>query len=303
MTNQNSALHISSYHSVRRVHIKIVEIFKIPAQAAGKLTQLPAGKYLRPATVPAIAAAGSLAELAAGRSPAEAYVLWVLGCVISALVIRDSLPAPDHRKKPAAWVFLITAVLLAVLYPELPRGWAVWLGLCSVITWRASMLTAVRLSIAMLIFSVFVPSFEYIYMLLGFPLSRISASLTVFLLHAVGIPCGYDNAIIFLGTNRIAVTAACSGIELLTVLLLLGWLIVYFEHKRFHIRLLHYLTLLPLIILCNSLRLVFIISLSLVIGEKAFGDTLHMFTGCGVVIASTLLLVCIGPLFNSAEKS
>lgn len=265
--------------------------------------RFPVRKYFRPAAVPAIAAAGSLAELATGRISSEAYVLWALGCVISALVIRDSLPARDHRQHLVAWAVLIAAVLLAVLYPALPRGWVVWLGLCSAIVWGAGMLTAVRLSIAMLIFSVFVPSFEYIYTLLGFPLSRISASLTVFLLRAAGISCGYDNAIIFLGTNRIAVTAACSGIELLTVLLLIGWLIVYFEHKLFHIRLLHYMTLLPLIILCNSLRLVFVISLSLVIGEKAFGDTLHMITGCGVVIASMLLLVCIGPLFNPAEKS
>ena len=97
-------------------------------------------------------------------------------------------------------------------------------------------------------------------------------------------------------------TSACSGIELLEAMLLLGWIVVRLEHKRYLTRLVHYLTLLPIIILCNTLRLVFVIGLSCFIGDRAFDNTLHVWLGYAVVIASVGILLGVGKLFGQMEK-
>lgn len=242
-----------------------------------------------------------LIRMIAGNSPDEAYVLWLLGAVSAFFTIKNHRPSSSRMDLPAAWGALAAALLTALLLPSAPRSWPLWLGLCSVLAWSSGALLAVKLSLSVLIFTVFIPAFDYLHTLLSLPLSRTSTALTSTLLRFAGLKSSYDRSILLLGDNRIAVTAACSGIELLSALLLLGWLIVYFEHKRFLIRLAHYLTLLPIIILCNSLRLVLVASLSLVIGDRAFNNTLHSLLGYGVVIASTLLLFGTGRLFKAPE--
>jgi exosortase len=231
----------------------------------------------------------------------EAYVLWVLAALISFFTIRHSLPDRTRFDQPVAWVLLAAALLLAILFPSHPPCWPIWLGICSALAWGSGAALAGKLSPAVFLFTVLVPSIDYLYTLLSFPLSRISAALTVAVLHVFGVTCSYDNAIILIGEKQIAVTAACSGIELLAVLLLIGWAVVYFTHRRGLIRVAHYLTLLPIIIGTNALRLVIVISLYLAVGDRAFNLTLHHLLGYGVVAVSTLLLFSIGTLFSSME--
>lgn len=142
---------------------------------------------------------------------------------------------------------------------------------------------------------------DYLHLLLSSPLSKICAALTVLLLQAVGVECSLDQAVIFTGKDHVAVTAACSGVELLEAMLLLGWFVVYFEHRNFWMRLLHYLTLLPAILLANTLRLTVVILLSFRIGERAFHDPVHSLLGYCVVISAMLLLFLTGKLFKQEE--
>lgn len=241
-----------------------------------------------------------LIKLVTAQSPAEAYVLWILAAFISFVTVRSN-PSPESRTdKPVACVLLTAAILLAAVLPDLPN-WTIWLGICSALAWYSGAATALRLSGAALIFTVFAPAVGYLYTLLSFPLSRISTAVSVFILRLFGINCAHENAVIFLGSDRIAVTAACSGIDLLAALLLLGWIVVYFEHRNPLTRTVHYLTLLPIIIFCNSLRLVIVIAWSLVIGESAFGTPVHVTLGYAVVVGSVLLLFAVGKLFPTPE--
>lgn len=245
----------------------------------------------------------SLIKVIIEDSPSEAYVLWLLAALIVVFTIKKHRPVKSRMDMPAAWIALVAAILLTVLFPNLPQSWPVWIGICSAIAWGAGAALAGKLSPAVFLFTVMVPSVDSLYTLLSFPLSRISTALTVAVLRLFGVTCSYDNAIIFIGEKQIAVTAACSGIELLAVLLLIGWVTAYFTHKRFLVRLAHYLTLLPIIIITNSLRLVILIALYLVIGDRAFDLTLHKLLGYGVVVASTLLLFSVGGLFSLTEKA
>ncbi|MGE4488329.1 MAG: exosortase/archaeosortase family protein [Kiritimatiellales bacterium] len=259
---------------------------------------LPETRRRNAALITGITALATLLHAVLNRSPAEAYVLWILAAFISATVIRARNPANNLRiDRLTAWTALLCAALIAARFPQVADGWIVWIGIGSLLAWFCGAALAARLSAATLLFTVLVPSIGYFYTLLSFPLSRISTALTVALLRLFGIASTFDNAVIYLGEKQIAVTAACSGIDLLAALLLVGWLLVYFRHDRFWLRLTHYLTLLPIIILCNALRLVIVILAYKTVGEAAFNNTLHSALGIGVVIFSSLLLFAVGSLF------
>jgi len=154
-----------------------------------------------------------------------------------------------------------------------------------------------------LILLLVVPSSGFLYLLLSFPLSRICTILTVGVLRLLGTTCSFEQAIIYVGENRIAVTSACSGIELLEAMLLLGWLITHFEQKTLRGRFLHFLTLLPAIVLSNTLRLVVVILLSLSIGARAFEDPLHTIFGYCVVLLTVCLMLWTGKVIRKWEAA
>ncbi len=249
----------------------------------------------------AVAALAVLAYMVASQAEPGAYALWILGGAMAFFTLKQSAPGRWKFDRFAAWVAGVAALLLTMV-SQVPANWVLFPALLALLTWIGGARLALRLAVPVFLFVVLIPATEYLYVLLSFPLSWICAALTVFILRVFGVDCGFDHAIIQVGASRVAVTPACSGIELLEAMLLLGWIIVRMEQKRFSLRLIHYLTLLPIIILCNTLRLVFVIGLSLWIGDRAFDNTLHVILGYVVVVASVALLFVVGKLWQEKGK-
>jgi exosortase/archaeosortase family protein len=103
----------------------------------------------------------------------------------------------------------------------------------------------------------------------------------------VDITC--DATILRLGTEKIAVTAACSGIAQLEAMFFIAWIITVVVHKRLICRISHWLLLLPIVILLNSLRLTITLLLYLVIGKAAFSEVLHITLGYVMVILVVII--------------
>ena len=236
------------------------------------------------------------------RGTAGAFVLWLLGVLMGFSALREAVPRPFRYDSAAAWSLLALGVAAAFYSPAVPAVWALWLGVCALCAYSGGIYMLLRLALPSFLLVVVAPSAGFLYLLLSFPLSRLCTVLTVGMLRISGVDCGFEQAIIFIGGNRVAVTSACSGIELLEAMLLLGWLIVHFEHRTLPVRFAHFLTLLPIVVLSNTLRLVLVILLSLAIGNRAFEEPLHTIFGYGVVICSALLMVGVGRYFRRWER-
>jgi len=256
-----------------------------------------------PALIMTLTAATVLGVLMFDSAAAGAYVLWFLGAGLAFLSIREAVPKPWPIDAPVAWGLLLAGISVALLLPSLPAGWALWLAVCALCAYSGGIYMARRLALPALVLVLVVPSAGFLYLLLSFPLSRLCTILTVGILKLLGVRCGFDQAIIYVGESRIAVTAACSGIELLEAMLLLGWLIVHFEQKTLGGRFLHFLTLLPAIVLSNTLRLVVVILLYLMIGDCAFDEPLHSIFGYCVVILTVLLMFGTGKIVRKREAA
>jgi len=232
--------------------------------------------------------------------PAGTYVLWLLGALMSFFALKNTPAVNSITGKLTAWPLIAAAIAIwwwlphKLSYPFMLTGLAV-------ICYYAGIKMAAKQSVSLFIFTILLPSMSFLYVLLSFPLSRICAMFTVAILRLFGINCSNDLAVIYVGGNHIAVTSACSGIELLEAMLLVAWIVVYFSHKKMLTQVTHYLTLLPIIILCNTLRLVIVSILSIWIGAAAFNNVLHVVLGYAVIVASMLLLLGCSKLFGHLE--
>ena len=256
-----------------------------------------------PALIMTLTAATVLGMLVFDSAAAGAYVLWGLGAAMAFFAIREAAPTARRCDVPVAWGLLLAGVATALLLPGLSSGWASWLGVCALCAYSGGVYMLARLALPAAILVLAVPSSAFLYLLLSFPLSRICTILTVGVLRLLGVTCSFEQAIIYVGESRIAVTSACSGIELLEAMLLLGWLIAHFEQKTLQGRFLHFLTLVPAIVLSNTLRLAVVILLSLSIGERAFEEPLHSIFGYCVVLLTVFLMLGTGKIIRKREAA
>lgn len=256
-----------------------------------------------PALIMTLTSALVLGMLMFDSAAAGAYILWGLGGAMAFFSIREAVPKAHGCDVPVAWGLLLSGIIAALLLPSLPSCWAFWLGVCALCAYSGGVYMAIRLALPAAILVLVVPCAAFLYLLLSFPLSRICTILTVGILRLFQVSCSFEQAIIYVGENRIAVTSACSGIELLEAMLLLGWLIVHFEQKSLLGRFLHFLTLLPAIVLANTLRLVVVILLSFSIGENAFEDPLHSILGYCVVLLTVFFMLATGTLVRKREAA
>jgi len=230
----------------------------------------------------------------------SAAVLWFLGVSIAYYTQKDRVKKYKLWNYAVAWLLIALAFWLSL---TTHNNLCIFIIFCSLVAYFGNLLILLKTAVCGFLFFVIIPNTSELHTLLSSPLSKICALFASIFLNAVGIHNTVDEAIIRIGENQIAVTAACSGIELLEAMLLLGWFVVIFSHEKFYQKILHYLVMFPLIVLFNTLRLIAVIALSLKIGDQAFHEPLHSIFGYTVVILTAITLYCVGHLFHWDQPS
>jgi len=141
------------------------------------------------------------------------------------------------------------------------------------------------------------PNRELIALAVSFPLRLLSTIVSVEALQLFGLDVAYHLTSIYLPDSEIAITDACSGIDQLEVLLFLGYLLVKSQHTSKRWSFIHYLLMLPAVILINAVRIAVTILLFTFMGEAAFDDIIHTSLGYSLVLAVTVLLWWTGRFF------
>ncbi|NMA21062.1 MAG: exosortase/archaeosortase family protein [Lentisphaerae bacterium] len=240
-------------------------------------------------------------------------LLAVATFVNSCKLLPDSgAPAKTSlRDKLLAWLLLLFFFLIfgaATFFPEhdltgffstLP---ALLFFLAAFCFW-GGIKSALIFLLPTLICTMIIPNRDVLALLFSFPLRLLSTIISVESLRLFGLDIDYHLTSIHLPDSGIAITDACSGIEQLEILLLLGYLLVKMQHTRKRWALLHYLFILPAVVLVNSIRIIITILLYYKFGQRAFADPVHITLGYLLVIAVVILLWIIGPLFPDAEAN
>ncbi|HPY90818.1 MAG TPA: exosortase/archaeosortase family protein, partial [Lentisphaeria bacterium] len=208
-------------------------------------------------------------------------------------------PATPHiAARLASWA-LVTAAIIVILLknrfatPGL-HHLAVLLLALAVATWLEGIKNTAKVFLPLCLSLLILPSQEYLLLALSYPLRLVSTVITVFGLSLCGIDIDHHLTSIRIGTSEIAITDACSGINQLAVMLLLGYILVRRCHRSQLRQTVHYLFLLPAVIIANSLRLLASCLLYLRIGWSAFAEPYHTWFGYAMVVVTVLILWGVG---------
>ncbi|OQA87434.1 MAG: Transmembrane exosortase (Exosortase_EpsH) [Lentisphaerae bacterium ADurb.Bin242] len=227
------------------------------------------------------------------------FMLWLLGVSLGWYILWniEKKPQPKALDEAGAW-FLLAGAFVFYFF-GMPHSWSLLFSAASFFMISGSILISLKLLCPVFILLVLTPEQAFFNVFFSYPLRVMSAGLSAFLLKAGGIHTVWKDTEIFMDGTAISITAACSGIEQLEVMLLLGFFLVLAMQKTFSAQVLHYLLILPALLSANVLRLTTTLLLYRVIGDHVFDPYLHTFLGWIMVLVSFLLLFAGGLIFEA----
>jgi len=250
------------------------------------------------AVIAAFAAfSGGLVELVTRWSRQEEYSHGFLIPIVAAWMLwtrrealADGIGEPSWTGIAAIGVATIMLVVgeLSAFYLLLQLGFVVALVGIVLSLGGTSLLRVSFLPIAFLVFAIPLPYF--IDSELSWRLQLISSELGVFFIRLFGVPVYLTGNVIDLGTYKLQVVEACSGLRYLYPLLSLGFLAAYLFQAPLWQRILVFLSTIPITIVMNSFRIGMVGLLVDRWGTQQAEGLLHFFEGWVIFIACAAIL-------------
>ena len=153
----------------------------------------------------------------------------------------------------------------------------------------SSLLRVTFIPIVFLLFAIPMPYF--VDSVLSWRLQIISSQLGTGFIRLMQIPVFLEGNVIDLGTYKLQVVEACSGLRYLYPLMTLGFLAAYLFRAPFWQKAVVFLSSIPITILMNSLRIGIVGVLVDHFGPQDADGFLHMFEGWIIFLACAVILV------------
>ncbi|WP_186764659.1 VPLPA-CTERM-specific exosortase XrtD [Comamonas flocculans] len=241
---------------------------------------------------------GGLSELVGRWYRQEEYSHGFFLPLISLFLLwyrRDVLR--KSRGAPSGWglVLLVVSALLLVLGEVTALFLAVQIGFLIALVGLVlcyggvSLLRVAWMPIAFLLFAIPLPYF--IDSQISWRLQLMSSSLGVGLLRLMGYAVYLEGNVIDLGSYKLQVVEACSGLRYLYPLLSLSFLMAYIYPAKMRWRVLVFLSAVPITVLTNSARIAMVGVLVARWGSGMADGFLHYFEGWVIFLVCQLILM------------
>ena len=244
-----------------------------------------------------IAFHGPLLELERRWSQQEEYSHGFLIPVVTAWLLWARCDLLRTSVGPPSWTGLALIVLAALMNTvgQLSAitilsqvGFVVTLAGIVLAFGGYSLLRATLIPIVFLLFAIPLPYF--VDSVLTLQLQLISSKLGVFVIRLFQIPVYLDGNIIDLGTSKLLVAEACSGLRYLYPLLSLSFLAAYLFQAPIWQRMIVFLSAIPITIAMNGFRIGLVGVLVSRWGSEQAEGLLHLFEGWVIFIACAAIL-------------
>ncbi|MFY9894939.1 MAG: VPLPA-CTERM-specific exosortase XrtD [Xanthobacteraceae bacterium] len=244
-----------------------------------------------------IAFHGPLLELVRRWSKQEEYSHGFLIPVVVAWLLWSRRDALRNSIGHPSWTGLVLIVLaatmnvigqLSAIFILSQVGFVVALAGIVLAVGGYSLLRVTLFPIVFLLFAIPLPYF--VDSVLTLQLQLVSSELGVFMIQLFQIPVYLDGNIIDLGTSRLLVAEACSGLRYLYPLLCLSFLAAYLFQAPIWQRVIVFLSAIPITIAMNGFRIGLVGILVSKWGAEQAEGLLHLFEGWVIFIACALLL-------------
>ena len=138
-----------------------------------------------------------------------------------------------------------------------------------------------------------IPLPEFLLQSLSTHLQAVSSQLGVAFIRFCDISVHLDGNVIDLGTMKLQVAEACSGLRYLFAMLTLGFVVAYFFKGPLWKRIVIFLAAFPITVLMNSFRIGLVGVTVEYFGRSAAEGVLHEFEGLGIFMGCLILLVAL----------
>lgn len=135
------------------------------------------------------------------------------------------------------------------------------------------------------------------------PLKMMVASTSELLLRFAGYTISRNGAILFMGDYSIVVGDACSGIRSLISLMAVGTVYAYFQKISNIKKSVLFLSIIPISIIANIIRLVVLALITYYFGEAAGQGFFHNFSGILLFVIAMISLVILDTLLDRGSRN
>ncbi len=222
------------------------------------------------------------------------YLIPPIALFLLATRMRDLAAVPWEGSSVGLWILGITLLLLVL--GEFSAIYTI-----SQIGFVTGVIGAAIAVFGMPFFRIAWPAFVYLYFMVPLPdfvqvqlsagMQLVSSQLGVAMVRLFGMPVFLEGNVIDLGTYKLAVAEACSGLRYLFPLMSFGFLCAVLFQAPLWQRAIVFLASIPITLLMNSLRIGVIGILVNMYGIEQAEGFLHDFEGWAV------FMVCVGILF------
>lgn len=212
-------------------------------------------------------------------------------------------------RRPSAWGMVIVLFSLGLLFlgslgAELSLARLSILGtICGLVVYFAgsAMLRAMAFPIAFLLFAIPLPAL--VYNEIVFPLQFIASKFATRTLEMLNLfPIMREGNVLILPKIRLEVVEACSGIRSLMSLLALAAGYGYVVEKSIPVRWFLVLSMVPLAIVSNGMRIMITAIMAHYIGPEAAEGFMHEFSGWVIFVVATILFLLLHAFLNWTRK-
>lgn len=268
-------------------------------------------------------ALGTAEAILWGRSaPDDLLPLWAM--LLLLFYDHFSRPWPDSVSRSGAWGFLLAAAAFMaagiargncpVMLPDgklsqtisgnapmVLRNISLALLAISVMLYRNGWRMAARHWLLPSVSLVILPFYELLLLELSFPLRLLSTHIVVAFLRLLSFNILSNGTTLLWQGHELAITDACSGMSLLTLLLLIAYWLVRKTSAPAWQKACWFSLLLLWVLLANTLRLLLTLFGYMLCGEAVFAAMPHFLLGCFFVVTSSLLLWLSSTLLDKNE--
>ncbi|HHJ14076.1 MAG TPA: VPLPA-CTERM-specific exosortase XrtD [Gammaproteobacteria bacterium] len=231
-------------------------------------------------------------------SGSEEYGYGFLIPFISAFLIwqkKDELELIDFKGAWAGWLLVVAGLglyfigQLATLYIIMQYSLVLTIAglVWALVGWNG--IKRIWVPLLFLVFMIPLPNF--LYRGLSAALQLVSSELGVMVIRAFGISVYLEGNVIDLGTYKLQVVEACSGLRYLFPLMSLSFMVAYFYREALWKKAVVFLSSIPITVLMNSFRIGMIGVLVEYGGPEQAEGFLHDFEGWVVFMACIMILL------------
>lgn len=212
--------------------------------------------------------------------------------------LKKISPSSHRLGIPLIITGLIIHILSSVLRVYFTSGFSLLITLAGVILhfYGLNILKALRFPLSFLIFMVPLP--QVVIVNISFRMKMFAAGIATHVINGMGILAIRQGSVIRMSHAYVVVDDVCSGLRSLISLTALGCLFSYFFKGPNWKRLILFLSTIPIAIITNVCRVVFLALVSQIWGHEVASGHLHDASGFGIFIIAFILLTAVGKLLE-----